>query len=966
MADSPLKITLPANLPRNEKDLICMLLAGRLKDLFKGKLICAQLAIDDLIKQTTGVSALGALQANLLKMKSSLNNLKSISGYDNILSKVNQALGQVSNVFSLGGLCPSPVQAPKIPDVLAQLNQNLFGQANNILNALTFASNPSLCLGNGPNGFGLDWSKVTGDLKNLRNAIEAFKADPANGKKTMAQFQANLKAQNSRLNSEFKRLRDNLADPLGINEKQNTARNIQRFDAVTGDVPVKDRNGIEYKNTLRLMNPGDIDYVIGRREPQYTTPIKYVVSPVYDYCGVITGYETKAVSGDPEFVGWITDPVYYDIVNTNKPTPLPSPTFSQYDYSIVEINGAIKVYDNTNSTVSVIKLERGKHYRIHIALTTASIKFYDGNNVWTSGLTFSKTPDYGNGLDIVAPTTDTAFTYGEIDWAVSIENPTTPNVLSWSGSGQSGIITIEGISVLAEEDKSYDLAMAFRKSWLSLTTRTSPVTYEVRAQGRQYSINTEITSPDGNFSGSSSLSYSAAIGPGTYQVVNDNETLDYDTGKTDPGNKIIIMTQSVGGQTLTIKRYVNVDSGLGFNQLSCYLTNGSTITPLVALKNDNTLTVSNDTKLPFNSTYNYSLVMPYDAKITSSHKTKVEVNGNKFKWSLSDNTSEAELPTSEFIYTSEVEFDAGDTNRSYVTTECRESKIFMYFKGPNGFSFKSTITYTGEGSAGGLAAITTTKHVVLNQKVETPPIIPVTAQGGNPLYFYSVTPDLPLGLKLDPDTGELTGSPEEYTKSLDQAKPDAFIVTIKDESSAVAKAKFTLFIAKIGADIKFGIPSDSLLAFAPPVAPAASTLSGTQLASEFVTGGGGSLQTPPPGAVIGKDYAYLNLPWSANPVYVDLTQETPDQVVAGPLTVGSGISRTYTIEGVQYQTLQQYSLEEYNPELATFGTLPKSERMAIVKEYTTANDLVFMTSGVVDSINTYESEAFRSFLKTKL
>ena len=136
MATSPLKITFPANLPKNEKDLICMLLAGRLKDLLNGRLVCAQLAIDDLIKDATGVSALGALRDSLVGMKSAINNLKAATGYDSILHGVNQALGQVNNVFSLGGLCPSPVRAPMIPDLLAQLNSNLFGQAGNILNAL--------------------------------------------------------------------------------------------------------------------------------------------------------------------------------------------------------------------------------------------------------------------------------------------------------------------------------------------------------------------------------------------------------------------------------------------------------------------------------------------------------------------------------------------------------------------------------------------------------------------------------------------------------------------------------------------------------------------------------------------------------------------------------------------------------------------------------------------------------------
>jgi hypothetical protein len=49
---SALKLTFPTPLPKNEKDLICMLLAGRLKDLFKGRLVCAQLAIDDLLKRS--------------------------------------------------------------------------------------------------------------------------------------------------------------------------------------------------------------------------------------------------------------------------------------------------------------------------------------------------------------------------------------------------------------------------------------------------------------------------------------------------------------------------------------------------------------------------------------------------------------------------------------------------------------------------------------------------------------------------------------------------------------------------------------------------------------------------------------------------------------------------------------------------------------------------------------------------
>ena len=59
---SALKLTFPTPLPKNEKDLICMLLAGRLKDLFKGRLVCAQLAIDDLLKSLIGVPNVSDLQ----------------------------------------------------------------------------------------------------------------------------------------------------------------------------------------------------------------------------------------------------------------------------------------------------------------------------------------------------------------------------------------------------------------------------------------------------------------------------------------------------------------------------------------------------------------------------------------------------------------------------------------------------------------------------------------------------------------------------------------------------------------------------------------------------------------------------------------------------------------------------------------------------------------------------------------
>jgi hypothetical protein len=269
----PVKITFPTNLPKNEKDLICMLLAGRLKDLLNGRLVCAQLAIDDLIKDIGGFSPLGEMRSALTELKAGLNNLQKHSSYTDILNNVNKGLNSINTVFSLGGLCPSPVHAPKIPDVLAQLNMNLMGQANDILNALTKVANPSMCLGGTPGGgFGVNWNSLTGDLKNLKRAIKQFKQDPARFNQVIKAFEANLKGQVKRVKSEINRLQKNLADPFGINEKRKTIQALSSAKNVTDGYTVKDKRGIQ-QPALRSMVPADVEYVFNRTDAKSTTPV---------------------------------------------------------------------------------------------------------------------------------------------------------------------------------------------------------------------------------------------------------------------------------------------------------------------------------------------------------------------------------------------------------------------------------------------------------------------------------------------------------------------------------------------------------------------------------------------------------------------------------------------------------------------------------------------------------------------
>lgn len=505
-----LKITFPANLPKNEKDLICMLLAGRLKDLWKGKLFCAELAINDLIKDVTdkmdgatgtGLDVLKELRSGLGQLNTAVAGMKAASGYDTILNKVNQALGQMGNVFSLGGLCPSPVTPPKIPDVLANLNQNLFGQANSVLNALAQASTPKMCFGAGPAGFGVNWNSMTGSLKNLKNALKNFKNSPT---QVLRQFAANLRGQARRLNSELARLKKNLQDPLGIGKQQSVAKSLQRAKNISGDYKVKDRNGVEHQDPIRSMIPGDIGNVLSNTDPVANQPVLYRTEPVLDYCGDIVGFKKVALSGDPDYIGWDTAP---DAVNSLNPTTNPTAGYQDYDYTFVEENGTVNIYDKNSVLVSEPAIERGKNYKLGFFLKTTEVAFYQGNSRFTDGITVAQNPAYGKGaggpgVDIVEPNAMYNPTYktGEVEWAAQKSSST--NGITWAALaiGTAAVIKRGGFSLsgptsIPLEDRSYDLAMAFKKALLHLQTVDVGVKQRETAdksKGRTVTLNAKL------------------------------------------------------------------------------------------------------------------------------------------------------------------------------------------------------------------------------------------------------------------------------------------------------------------------------------------------------------------------------------------------------------------------------------------------------------------------------------------
>ena len=708
-----LKVTFPSNLPRNEKDLICMLLAGRLKDLWKGKLVCAQLAIDDLIRDATGVSGLDTLRSSLVDLKSAVNAFKTASGYDKILGGINTALGQVSNVFSLGGLCPSPVTAPKIPDVLGALNQNLFGQANNILNALVQASNPKVCFGGGPAGFGLDWNQVTGSLKLLKSTVKQFKENPANYQQVMAGFTANIQSQRRRLNAEITRLGKNLTDPLGINEKKNTIAAIQRAKQVSDNFPVKDKRGVLYPNPVVMMVPAEVDSVLSRTDPIYSNPVKYQVVPVYNYCGDLVGYEKKIISGDPNYMGW--DTVNTDL-NTVNPTVNPLPGFAQYDYTFQEQqDNSVRVFNRNGEVVNQITLERGQFYKFGVQLITQKLAIRNGSSIWSHGIKLVKEPDYGIGFEDVTPTPAlycSKITL-EFDWAVQIEGPTTPDSLTWSTeSGQSGNIVISGITSIPDTDKTYDVSMAYKKAWLHIVERrieyntSDYVDYPDLYTRRVYNVDVKIENCEGqNYYKFSEIRYKQDGSPNSYLFEDDTETLN-DSALFDEGNKIVKYNVVLdNNKTLVIKRYVNELRGFDLSQVHLYLIN--TVNPdpdniilLASLRFDEKFNFLSDIKLPYTDFCDYNLAMNnYRGKLSNREETELrhentQTGTNRLIMNLSPNRTISDVAVNEFIFTSELDVSSQDLDRMYISTNPRERRSFMYFRGANNFTVSIETTYS--------------------------------------------------------------------------------------------------------------------------------------------------------------------------------------------------------------------------------------------------------------------------------
>ena len=626
------RITVNPAIPKTGKDLICAILAGRLRNLFNGKLFCLNLAIGSLIKDASGFG-LTDLVDGLKGLQSGLGDLQKAVGYDKILGSINGALGGIGTVFSLGGLCPSPIRPPQIPDIMPMVNAQLFGQGMNIINALGKVVNPNFCFGGGPGGFGVNFNSMPGALQQLKNSLDQFKNDPAGLKTVENYFTQNLKMQEQRLKAEVSRLGENLSDPFGIKLAKQNADAIKAAHARGADYKVVDNKGIERPNALASMLTVD---TLALLDAPDNTPILYKREAVLNYCGDEVGITLVPISGNIDYAGWDPNPA---TDNSDRPFgqhKLPLPADSYYDYIIKEEYNKILVTTYNSSTgvsdtVTSLNLTRGKLYRIKLSLInyTASVQQADGT-VWSHGLEYGVQGATGN---IVFEQGDN-LSQGELDWAVSLENPTTPDSLKLMFSdGTSMPIVVDGATAIPAEHKTYNLAdlvhkAVFFQQEVNQTLGNISIPVMAARTDIKFNCTASLVSSTYNHHSSQHIVYNAASGKNTYRFINDPES-------TDKADKILEISTVIGSISFDSRLYINDANLSTIKKLAIQLGSGAAASYTV-LELDYPMAIINDMRLPYKTQYTSKITTFGFNQLLADDMYFELVDANTVRWYLTN------------------------------------------------------------------------------------------------------------------------------------------------------------------------------------------------------------------------------------------------------------------------------------------------------------------------------------------
>lgn len=195
------KVTTKGILNAPLKNIICAILFGGLNNLLKGNLICIEANLNELIEGMTGVAPLDNLRTALSELRDEVRAFQEHLGINSTLGRINEAISDIQKLLALDGMCPIPLRAPRIPNVINDVANSYFGAANGILNQLGRLAKPQLCL-DAAGGVNTGAYKPDSILGQLNRQISSL---PNAGNAAIARFERSIKGVSNAIQKQINR-----------------------------------------------------------------------------------------------------------------------------------------------------------------------------------------------------------------------------------------------------------------------------------------------------------------------------------------------------------------------------------------------------------------------------------------------------------------------------------------------------------------------------------------------------------------------------------------------------------------------------------------------------------------------------------------------------------------------------------------------------------------------------------------
>ena len=302
----------------NLKDMICALLAGQ-GLLLPNFQLCLTVALDELLTNPLQ----GALKDALQSLRDGMDSFNDHTGIDNVLKNLNGIISEVGAVGSMINFCADPVNPKSIPNMIEGMFGSFLGKGLNIMDAIGQIGPDNMCGCVGLDGkfnFSslnsgalkdindnlasiLDGSFAQGSLDNLVSTLGSIGDDleeivSLEGLLNGAYSNGGSSLHGGECSSQLGLPRSvgvGTSFSGGVKDATSTAGNLSYAFDKLGGYPVKAEDGTEYNNIFEVLVEPEMLALLKKGNNYQATVTD--TTPIYDYCGNITGYSTVALTG---------------------------------------------------------------------------------------------------------------------------------------------------------------------------------------------------------------------------------------------------------------------------------------------------------------------------------------------------------------------------------------------------------------------------------------------------------------------------------------------------------------------------------------------------------------------------------------------------------------------------------------------------------------------------------------------